>query len=131
MRRCHHSPPASALAHGRAGWLTRGCRRVAGTNRELRFCDYFGEVPLLTDEVHASSATATSKVEMIEIKKRDMRYLMSRRPNLKERVMRRAKLRYAASYGAIGANSVFSTFSMSQVGCPVKKISAHAPPPSE
>ena len=68
---------------------------------------------------------------MIEIKKRDMRYLMSRRPNLKERVMRRAKLRYAASYGAIGANYVFSTFSMSQVGCPVKKISAHAPPPSE
>ena len=67
----------------------------------------------------------------LRLKKRDMRYLMSRRPNLKERVMRRAKLRYAASYGAIGANSVFSTFSMSQVGCLTKRICAHARPPPE
>jgi signal-transduction protein with cAMP-binding, CBS, and nucleotidyltransferase domain len=64
-----------------------------GTTRELRFCDYFGEVPLLTDELHTGTATAATRVEMIEIEKRDMRYLMSRRPNLKERVMRRSKAR--------------------------------------
>ena len=40
---------------------------------------------------------------------------MSRRPLLKERVTRRHELRYAASWKAIAANSVFGSFSMAQV----------------
>eukprot|EP00316_Scyphosphaera_apsteinii_P000444 CAMPEP_0119331446 /NCGR_PEP_ID=MMETSP1333-20130426/80645_1 /TAXON_ID=418940 /ORGANISM="Scyphosphaera apsteinii, Strain RCC1455" /LENGTH=917 /DNA_ID=CAMNT_0007341055 /DNA_START=129 /DNA_END=2882 /DNA_ORIENTATION=+ len=86
-----------------------------GVQRDLRYCDYFGEIELLTACAHPGTATASTRVEMIEINKADTQYLMSRRPNLKERVMRRAKLRYGASWTAIGANSVFSHFSMSQV----------------
>uniref|UniRef100_A0A7S0J6K5 Cyclic nucleotide-binding domain-containing protein n=1 Tax=Calcidiscus leptoporus TaxID=127549 RepID=A0A7S0J6K5_9EUKA len=86
-----------------------------GHQRELRFCDYFGEIALLTDGVHSETAIAATRVEMIEISKVDTQYLMSRRPNLKERIMRRAKLRDGASWASIAANSVFASFSMSQV----------------
>lgn len=86
-----------------------------GHKRELRFCDYFGEIALLTDGVHSETAIAATPVEMIEIDKVDTQYLMSRRPNLKERIMRRAKLRDGASWASIAANSVFANFSMSQV----------------
>ena len=52
---------------------------------------------------------------MVEIGKSDFQYLMSRRPLLRERVVRRAQLRYTASWKAIGANSVFANFSMAQI----------------
>ena len=86
-----------------------------GTSRQLNYCDYFGEGALLTDGFQMSSATAATAVEMIEIGKTDFQYLMSRRPLLRERVMRRAQIRYTASWKAIGANSVFTNFSMAQV----------------
>lgn len=86
-----------------------------GVERELRFCDYFGEGALLTDGFQMSTATAISIVEMVEIGKSEFQYLMSRRPLLRERVVRRSQLRYTASWKAIGANSVFNTFSMAQV----------------
>ena len=86
-----------------------------GVSRELRYCDYFGEGALLTDGFQMSTATATTVVEMVEIGKPDFQYLMSRRPLLRERVVRRSQLRYTASWKAIGANSVFRTFSMAQV----------------
>ena len=86
-----------------------------GVSRELRYCDYFGEGALLTDGYQMGTATAISNVEMIEIDRADFQYLMSRRPLLRERVVRRSQLRYTASWKAIGANSVFSHFSMAQV----------------
>ena len=39
------------------------------------------------------TATAATKVEMVELGKNDFQYLMSRRPLLRERVMRRSQLR--------------------------------------
>ena len=86
-----------------------------GVSRELRYCDYFGEGALLTDGFQMGTATAATNVDMIEIDKADFQYLMSRRPLLRERVVRRAQLRYTASWKAIGANSVFANFSMAQV----------------
>ena len=86
-----------------------------GVSRELRYCDYFGEAALLTDGAHVATATAQTTVHMVMIEKADFQYLMSRRPLLRERVMRRSLLRYTASWRAIGANSVFANFSMSQV----------------
>ena len=86
-----------------------------GVSRELRYCDYFGEGALLTDGFQMGTATAATNVDMIEIDKVDFQYLMSRRPLLRERVVRRAQLRYTASWKAIGANSVFANFSMAQV----------------
>ena len=86
-----------------------------GVSRELRYCDYFGEGALLTDGYQMGTATAISNVEMIEIDRADFQYLMSRRPLLRERVVRRSQLRYTASWKAIGANSVFAHFSMAQV----------------
>jgi len=86
-----------------------------GVSRELRYCDYFGEGALLTDGFQMSTATAVTNVEMVEIGKSDFQYLMSRRPLLRERVVRRSQLRYTASWKAIGANSVFANFSMAQV----------------
>lgn len=86
-----------------------------GTTRELRYCDYFGEAALLSDSgTHIGKATALTTVRLVEIAKRDFQYLMSRRPLLRERLMRRAQ-RYLASWKAIGANSVFASFSLSQV----------------
>ncbi|KAL1524967.1 hypothetical protein AB1Y20_019843 [Prymnesium parvum] len=86
-----------------------------GTTRELRYCDYFGEGALLADGgKHSGTATALTMVRLVEIAKPDFQYLMSRRPLLRERLMRRAQ-RYAASWKAIGANSVFANFSLSQV----------------
>jgi len=86
-----------------------------GVSRELRYCDYFGEGALLTDGYQMGTATAVTNVDMIEIDKADFQYLMSRRPLLRERVVRRSQLRYTASWKAIGANSVFANFSMAQV----------------
>jgi len=86
-----------------------------GVSRELRYCDYFGEGALLTEGFQMSTATAVTNVEMVEIGKSDFQYLMSRRPLLRERVVRRSQLRYTASWKAIGANSVFANFSMAQV----------------
>jgi len=86
-----------------------------GVARELRYCDYFGEGALLTDGFQMGTATAATNVDMIEIDKADFQYLMSRRPLLRERVVRRSQLRYTASWKAIGANSVFANFSMAQV----------------
>jgi len=86
-----------------------------GATRELRYCDYFGEGALLSDGgIHASTATALTTVRLVEIAKADFQYLMSRRPLLRERIMRRTQ-RDAASWKAIGANSVFANFSLSQV----------------
>jgi len=82
---------------------------------ELRYCDYFGEGELLTDATHAASATAATRVEVLEIERGDVQYLFRRRPNLMARIQQRAKLSYDASWAAIGANSVFSGFSMAQV----------------
>ena len=53
-------------------------------------------------------------MRLVEIAKADFQYLMSRKPLLRERIVRRAQ-RYAASWKAIGANSVFANFSLSQV----------------
>ena len=87
-----------------------------GTSKQLGYCDYFGEGELLVaDGKHLGTATAKSKVVVIEVSKADFQYLMSRRPLLKERVTRRHELRYAASWKAIAANSVFGSFSMAQV----------------
>ena len=86
-----------------------------GVSRELRYCDYFGEGALLTDGTQVATATAATTVEMVEIGKSDFQYLMSRRPLLRERVVRRSQIRYNASWKAIGANSVFANFSMAQV----------------
>jgi len=108
---CSKGSPGDSLRIIKAGTVTYD---RDGVMRELRYCDYFGEVALLTEGVHPGTATAATKVEMLEIDKQDTQYLMSRRPNLKERVMRRAKLQYAA-LSAIDANSVFASFSMSQV----------------
>ena len=38
-----------------------------GASRELRYCDYFGEVSMLTQTSHLATATATSRVEMVEV----------------------------------------------------------------
>ena len=86
-----------------------------GFSRELRYCDYFGEVSMLTDEDHLATATATSHVEMVEVSRDSFTHLLGTRPLLKERVMRRSRLRYTESWRAIAANSVFATFSMAQV----------------
>jgi CRP-like cAMP-binding protein len=86
-----------------------------GISHELRYCDYFGEIALVADDaVHRGTATAATKVEMLEIAKVDAQYLMSRRPNLRERILRRADLNNVA-LAAIIANSVFASFSISQV----------------
>jgi len=86
-----------------------------GATRELRYCDYFGEGALLSESgTHAGTATAVTKLRLVEIGKTDFQYLMSRRPLLRERLVRRAQ-RYAASWRAIGANSVFANFSLAQV----------------
>ena len=85
-----------------------------GASRELRYCDYFGEVSMLTQTSHLATATATSRVEMVEVSRDSFTHLLSTRPLLRERVMRRSRLRYTASWRAIGANSVFATFSMAQ-----------------
>mmetsp|Transcript_700 Transcript_700/g.1415 ORF Transcript_700/g.1415 Transcript_700/m.1415 type:complete len:932 (+) Transcript_700:145-2940(+) len=109
---CTKGAPGDSLRIIRAGTVSL---ERDGSKRDLRFCDYFGEIALLTDGVHSETAVAATKVEMIEIDKIDTQYLMSRRPNLKERIMRRAKLRDGASWASIAANSVFANFSMSQV----------------
>lgn len=109
---CTKGTPGDSLRIIRAGTVNLD---RDGTTRELRYCDYFGEIALLTDGVHSSTATAATKVETLEIDKVDTQYLMSRRPNLKEKIMRRAKLHDKSSWAAIGANSVFADFSMAQV----------------
>ena len=70
---------------------------------------------MLTDGgTHSSTASALTTVRLVEIAKADFQYLMSRRPLLRERIMRRAQ-REEGSWQAIGANSVFANFSLSQV----------------
>ena len=69
---------------------------------------------MLTQTSHLATATATSRVEMVEVSRDSFTHLLSTRPLLRERVMRRSRLRYTASWRAIGANSVFATFSMAQ-----------------
>jgi len=86
-----------------------------GATRELRYCDYFGEGELLTDARLPCTATAATRVEMLEMAREDVRYLFRRRPLLMSRIQQRARLGYTASWAAIGANSVFANFSMSQV----------------
>jgi len=86
-----------------------------GATLELRYCDYFGEVSMLTGENHLATAIATSHVEMVEVSRESFTHLLGTRPLLKERVMRRSRLRYTESWRAIAANSVFSTFGMAQV----------------
>jgi hypothetical protein len=70
---------------------------------------------LLTDARLPCTATAATRVEMLEMAREDVRYLFRRRPLLMSRIQQRARLGYTASWAAIGANSVFANFSMSQV----------------
>ena len=112
-----HEPRARAHAHARTHSHAHALQvryERDGASRELRYCDYFGEVSMLTQTSHLATATATSRVEMVEVSRDSFTHLLSTRPRLRERVMRRARLRYTASWRAIGANSVFSTFSMAQ-----------------
>eukprot|EP00967_Tisochrysis_lutea_P088643 scaffold125875_cov30-Tisochrysis_lutea.AAC.5 len=76
-------------------------------------CTTQGE--LLTDAKLPCTAVAATRVEMLEMAREDVRYLFRRRPLLMSRIQQRARLGYTASWAAIGANSVFATFSMSQV----------------
>ena len=46
-----------------------------GVSRELRYCDYFGEGALLTDGAHVGTATAASRVELIEIATSEVKML--------------------------------------------------------
>eukprot|EP00962_Isochrysis_galbana_P048364 scaffold20123_cov73-Isochrysis_galbana.AAC.2 len=80
---------------------------------------------LLTDARLPCTATAATRVEMLEMAREDVRYLFRRRPLLMSRIQQRARLGYTASWAAIGANSVFANFSMSQVrrGAPPPPIS--------
>jgi CRP-like cAMP-binding protein len=112
-----HMPHAHALAHMHASHASRALQvryERDGASRELRYCDYFGEVSILTQTSHLATVTATSRVEMVEVSRDSFTHLLTTRPRLRERVMRRSRLRYTASWRAIGANSVFTTFSMAQ-----------------
>ena len=82
-----------------------------GTSKQLGYCDYFGEGELLVADGKHLGMTAKSKVVVIEVSKADFQYLMSRR-RCSRSVTRRYELRYAASWKAIAANSVFGSFSM-------------------
>ena len=112
-----HAHTAHAHMHTQARTRTRALQvryERDGASRELRYCDYFGEVSMLTETSHLATVTATSRVECVEVSRESFTHLLSTRPRLRERVMRRSRLRYTASWRAIGANSVFSTFSMAQ-----------------
>jgi len=82
---------------------------------ELRYGDYFGEEALVVGGKHKGTATAHTNVELLEISKSDIQWLMTQRPNFRDRVMRRSQLRYAASCKAIAANAALSSCSMSQM----------------
>ena len=101
-----------------------------GTSKQLGYCDYFGEGELLVaDGKHLGTATAKSKVVVIEVSKADFQYLMSRRPLLKERVTRRHELRYAASWKAIAAMDAFCGLSKTPVRWfPTRAEEAPTPP---
>ena len=67
---------------------------------------------------------------MVEVSCDSFTRLLGSRPLLRERVMRRSRLRYQASWRAIGANSVFATFSMAQARCWSTRSSLLQTPPA-
>jgi CRP-like cAMP-binding protein len=94
-----------------------------GMSRALSYCDYFGEAAVAERGAtpHARSdatARAASSVEVVEIPRSALHFLLDRHPLLSRRVLRRSTLMSSAasaSWRAIGANSVFAQFSLSQV----------------
>ena len=63
----------------------------SGATRTLGYCDYFGEGEvMLTDGRHRATATAMTDVEMLEIERGDVQYLLRRRPQLLHRIQQRA-----------------------------------------
>ena len=94
-----------------------------GVSRALSYCDYFGEVTVAqrgaTPQARSdATARAASSVEIVEIPRSAVHFLLERHPLLSRRVLRRSALMSSAasaSWRAIGANSVFAQFSLSQV----------------
>ena len=107
-----------------------------GVSRALSYCDYFGEgaVAQRGDTPHAARSDATARaasgVEIVEIPRSALHFLLDRHPLLSRRVLRRSALMSSAasaSWRAIGANSVFAQFSLSQVA---RLTARHDPNPN-